>query len=118
MKGLFSLNLPAERQWSKLVVFLSDGQVPMTNNYLEAHIKPFAVGRKAWIFSAVQAGAHASAGLYTPVESAKANRIEPFDYLNLIFKELPGAEDLESLEKLLPHNAAQHYQLRPYSPKS
>ena len=73
------------------------------------------MGRKNWLFASIQAGAHASANLYSLVESAKVNGIEPFDYLNLIFKELPSAKDLDSLEKLLPYNAAQHYQLRPYS---
>ncbi len=102
-------------QWDKLTVFSQDGLVAMDNNYLEAHIKPFAVGRKNWLFASVQAGAHASANLYSLVESAKVNGVEPFDYLNLIFKELPSAKDLDSLDKLLPYNAAQHYQLRHYS---
>jgi len=89
----------------------------MDNNYIESHIKAFAVGRKNFIFAAVQAGAHASAGLYTLVESAKASGIEPFDYLNLIFKELPVAKTQQQLERLLPYNAPQTYQLRSYSPK-
>ncbi len=105
------------REWGKLTEFLRDGRVPMDNNYIESHIKAFAVGRKNFLFAAVQAGAHASAGLYTLVESAKANGIEPFDYLNLIFKELPAAKTQEQLESLLPYNALQTYQLRPYSPK-
>jgi transposase len=101
--------------WEKLTQFSRDGRLPIDNNYLERYIRPFAVGRKAWMFAAVQAGAHASATLYSLVESAKANGIEPFDYLNLIFKELPAAKELHQLEKLLPYRAAQHYQLRPYS---
>ncbi len=87
------------------------------NNYIESHINAFAVGRKNFLFAAVQAGAHASAGLCTLVESAKANGVEPFDYLNLIFKKMPVAKTGEHLEKLLPYNALQTYQLRPYSPK-
>jgi transposase len=102
--------------WDKLIQFSRDGRVPIDNNYMELHIRPFAVGRKAWLFSATQAGAHASATLYSLVESAKANGIEPFDYLNLIFKELPSAKELHQLEKLLPYKAAQHYQLKPYNP--
>jgi transposase len=102
--------------WEKLTEFTRDGRLPIDNNFMEAHIRPFTVGRKAWIFAAVQAGAHASANLYTLVESAKANGIEPFDYLSLIFKELPAAKDLSQLEKLLPYRAARHYQLRSYNP--
>lgn len=105
------------REWEKLRLFCSDGKVAIDNNFLESHIKHFAVRRKNFLFAAVQAGAHASAGLFTLVESAKANGVEPFDYLNLVFKELPLADKHEQLERLLPHNAAQHYQLRPYSPK-
>jgi transposase len=105
------------REWEKLTQFLKDGRVAIDNNYIESHIKSFAVGRKNFLFAVVQAGAHASAGLYTLVESAKANGIEPFDYLNLIFKELPAAKTQEQLESLLPYNALQTYQLRPYSPK-
>jgi hypothetical protein len=102
--------------WENLTFFSRDGRAPIDNNYLERYIRPFAVGRKAWMFAAVQAGAHASATLYSLVESAKANGIEPFDYLNLIFKELPNAKELHQLEKLLPYRVAQHYQLRPYNP--
>lgn len=102
--------------WEKLTAFSRDGRLPIDNNFMEAHIRPFAVGRKAWLFAATQAGAHASANLYSLVESAKANCIEPFDYLNLIFKELPRAKELAQLEMLLPHRAASHYQLRPYNP--
>lgn len=103
-------------QWDRLTVFIGDGRVPIDNNFLEAHIKPFAIGRNAWMFSAVQAGANASANLYTLVESAKANGIEPFDYLNLIFKELPSAKTVEQLEILLPHNASRHFSLRKHLP--
>lgn len=103
-------------QWDKLTVFSRDGRVPIDNNFLEAHIKPFAIGRNAWMFSAVQAGANASANLYTLVESAKANGIEPFGYLELIIKELSSSTTLEQLEKLLPHVAAKHYSLRSHLP--
>ncbi|RZA27441.1 MAG: IS66 family transposase [Proteobacteria bacterium] len=102
--------------WSKLIEFSLDGHVPIDNNFMERHIRPFTIGRKAWLFSSTQAGADASATLYSLVESAKANRIEPFDYLKLIFKELPSVENLIDLEKLLPYNAARHFPLRPYIP--
>jgi transposase len=102
--------------WEKLTEFTRNGSVPMDNNFMEGHIRPFAMGRKAWMFAAVPAGAHASASLYSLVESAKANRIQPFDYLKLIFKELPKATTLEEYEALLPYNAKNNFPLRPYTP--
>ena len=102
--------------WSKLGEFSRNGSVPMDNNYMERHIRPFTIGRKAWMFSAVPAGAHASANLYSLIESAKANKIQPFDYLKLIFKELPNVTTLEEYEALLPYNASRHFSLRTYNP--
>jgi transposase len=101
--------------WKQLTEFSRDGRVPIDNNFMEGHIRPFAIGRKAWLFAATPAGAHASANLYSLVESAKANGIEPFDYLQLIFKELPTANTQNALERLLPHNARKFFELRPYS---
>ena len=61
------------------------------------------VGRKAWLFADTVAGAEASANLYSLVETAKANGIEPFAYLRLVFEGIPTAECLEDFEALLPH---------------
>jgi transposase len=104
-------------QWSKLQEFARDARIAIDNNFLESQIKHLAVGRKNWVFASVQAGAHASAGLYSLIATAKANGIDPFDYLSLIFKELPAATTHEKLESLLPYNARQSYQLRSYQPK-
>lgn len=105
------------KQWEHLGVFLENGEVSIDNNFLEAHLRPFVVGRKAWLFSKSQEGAEASAAIYSLVETAKANGIEPFDYLLLIIKELPKATCLEDYKKLLPYNVAQHYELNTF-PKS
>jgi len=60
------------------------------------------MGRKAWLFANTADGAHASARLYTLIESAKANGIEPRAYLEYIFKELPKCKSIEDYEALLP----------------
>ena len=60
------------------------------------------MGRKAWLFANTPLGAHASARIYTLIESAKANRIEPRAYLEHIFKELPNCQSVEDYEALLP----------------
>lgn len=106
----------ALEQWKKLERYCEDGHIAIDNNYMESHIRPFAIGRKNWIFCDTPSGAHASATIYSLVESAKANGIQPFDYLNLIFKELPLASSIEDYEKILPYNAAKHFQLNTYTP--
>jgi transposase len=91
-------------QWAKLSVFLTHGDVPLTNNRVENAIRPFAVGRKGWLFSDTVKGAVASANLYSLVETAKANGIEPHAYLTFVFQRLPHLKTVEEYEALLPWN--------------
>jgi len=92
-------------QWPKLTVFLRDGELPLDNNRCENAIRPFVIGRKGWLFSDTVAGATASANLYSLVETAKANHLEPHAYLSLIFTRLPTLTTVEDYEALLPWNA-------------
>ena len=78
----------------------------MDNNLCENAIRPFALGRKNWMFSDTPAGAEASARLYSLVETAKANGLEPYAYLRRVFTDLPQATTLEDIEALLPWNIA------------
>lgn len=91
-------------QWHRLVRYLDDGAYPIDNNPAENAIRPFTVGRKNWLFSNSQAGAKASANLYSLIETAKANGLNPYDYLKVVFKELPNAQSVEAIEMLLPWN--------------
>ena len=91
-------------QWPKLVRVLDDGRIPLDTNLVENAIRPFVVGRKNWLFSDTVGGAQASANLYSLIETAKANGIEPYAYLRLVFTELPRATTLEDVEALLPRN--------------
>ncbi|WP_284284870.1 transposase domain-containing protein, partial [Marinibactrum halimedae] len=77
---------------------------PIDNNAAERAIRPFTIGRKNWMFSKSQAGAKASANLYSLIETAKANGLNPYEYLQNIFKELPNVNDVEQVEALLPWN--------------
>jgi transposase len=90
-------------QWDKLVRYLDDGRLPIDNNRTENAIRPFVLGRKNWLFSDTVAGAQASANLYSLIETAKANALEPYHYLRHVFTELPKAQSLEHIEALLPH---------------
>ena len=62
------------KYWPKLIRYCEDGRLPLDNNRLENAIRPFVIGRKAWLFSDTPAGAHASAALYSLIETAKASR--------------------------------------------
>jgi transposase len=89
-------------QWPKLIVFLERGDIPLDNNRAENVIRPFVIGRKNWLFCDTQAGAHASARLYSLIETAKANGLDPYAYLVHLFTELPNAQSVDDIEKLLP----------------
>jgi transposase len=90
------------RHWDGLTRFLDDGRLEIDNNRAENAIRPFVVGRKAWLFADTVHGAQASANLYSLVETAKANGLEPYAYLRHVFTELPKARSVEELEALLP----------------
>jgi transposase len=92
-------------QWPKLVTFLTHGEVPLDNNRCENSIRPFVVGRKGWLFSDTVKGAIASANLYSLVEAAKANGVEPHAYLSFLFSRLPHTTSVEDFEALLPWKA-------------
>lgn len=91
-------------QWDKLNGFLLDGRLELDNNRSERSIKPFVIGRKNWLFSATPRGARASAVIYSVIESAKENGLNPYAYLKYLFEQLPNV-DLEVegvLDSLLP----------------
>jgi len=64
------------------------------------------MGRKAWLFANSQEGAHTGARLFSLIETAKANNINPAHYLQYIFEKLPLCKSLEQYEALLPWHAA------------
>ena len=84
--------------------YLNDGRLEIDNNGAENAIRPFVVGRKNWLFSNSVKGVKASANLYSLIETAKANGLEPYAYLRYLFAELPKAESVEAIEALLPGN--------------
>ena len=90
--------------WSKLVRYTERGDLPIDNNRCENAIRPFVVGRKAWLFSDTPAGAHASAVIYSLVQTAKANGLEPYTWLRRVLRDLPTAKSVEAVEALLPWN--------------
>ena len=96
----YSLN-----QKQQLMAFLENGEVPISNNLAENAIRPFTLGRKNWLFCDTAKGAEASAIVYSMVETAKANGIEPFAYLQHVLVQLPYLgknHSHEELEALMP----------------
>ncbi len=91
-------------QWPKLVRVLDDGRIPLDTNLVENAIRPFVIGRKNWLFADTVAGARASANLYSLIETAKANGIEPGRYLAHLFEVLPTITSEDQLDRLLPQN--------------
>lgn len=91
-------------QWAKLTRFLEDGRLEIDNNRAERSIKPFVIGRKNWLFANTPKGANASATIYSIVETAKENGLDPFAYLAYLFKVLPNESivDQSVLDQFLP----------------
>jgi transposase len=89
-------------EWKYLVAYLQDPRLNISNALIENSIRPFAVGRRNWLFSDSVDGAKASAMFFSLIETAKANDLEPFDYLNKMLEKLPSAKTVDDFEKLLP----------------
>ena len=92
------------KHWSMLTIYTQRGDLPVDNNKVENCIRPFVVGRRGWLFSDTPAGAHASAVIYSLVETAKANGVEPYLWLLHVLTALPSAKTVEDIEVLLPWN--------------
>lgn len=88
--------------WGMLTIYIERGDLPIDNNRCENAIRPFVIGRKGWLFSDTPAGAHASAVIYSLVETAKANGVEPYLWLLRVLTDLPAAKTVEDVEALLP----------------
>jgi transposase len=90
--------------WEQLVLYINDPECVPSNNLAENAIRPFVIGRKNWMFCETQAGAEASAILYSLVESAKLASLKPYDYHWYIFEKLPCAVTKGDWKALLPFN--------------
>lgn len=91
------------KYWKELSRYIDDGHWPIDNNLTENAIRPFVIGRKAWLFSNSQRGATASANLYSLIETAKANGKEPYAYLSWMLNQLPTTPP-DQVDMLMPWN--------------
>ena len=96
----------ALNQESWLMNIFLDGRLELSNNRAERAVRPFAIGRKNWLFCNTPAGADASAAVYSIVETAKANGLRPFRYLNFLLERLPSEWPLD---ECLPWSATAQF---------
>ena len=87
-------------QQKELSEFLNDGRIPITNSLAERAIRPFAVHRKNWLFSDTIAGAKANAVMHSLIESAKANKLNIYKYINYLLERLPQLENPNDEQEL------------------
>ena len=103
--GLNTAVVYTKNQREYLERYLEDGRLEISNNRAERSIKPFVIGRKNWLFANTPRGAKASAVLYSIIETAKENDLNPYEYLTYVFKNAPNWDirnRMDNLERLLP----------------
>ena len=88
-----------QRRW--LMNFYLDGRLELSNNRIENSVRPFAVGRRNWLFFNTKKGAESSAIVYSIIETAVANGLKPYEYLKFLFERLPNSTTSQ-LQSLLP----------------
>lgn len=93
----YSLN-----NWTQLTNYLLDGRIEIDNNLIENAIRPFALGRKNWLFSGSPSGAKAGAVFYSLIETCKANNIEPYKYFCTMLHRIRLCQSDDDYKKLLP----------------
>jgi transposase len=93
-------------QWPYLKNVFLDGRLELSNNRGENSMRPLTLGRKNWLFACTVKGAEASAIIYSIVQTAADNGLNPFAYLKYLFEQLPNS--YESIEAFLPWNAKVH----------
>lgn len=92
------------QRWKVLNHYLLDGFLEIDNNAIENQIRPFALGRKNWLFAATPNGAQASALFYSLIATANANGWNTFDYLRALFDNIRACKSQQDYTALLPFN--------------
>jgi len=90
------------KRWSALSRYLDDGNLPICNNWVENQMRPWALGRKNWLFAGSLRSGQRAANIMTLIQSAKLNGLDPYAYLSDVLKRLP-THKVTQIEELLPH---------------
>ena len=95
----------SRNNWKELTRYLDEGYLEIDNNATERCIKPFALGRRNWLFMGNPQSAQASANIYSLIETCKSHNVNPYNYLKDIYDKLADPDiDLSTLISLLPYN--------------
>ena len=92
-----------QKQW--LMNVFIDGRTDISNNRIENSVRPFAQGRRNWLFFDTVKGAEASSIIYSLIETAVANGLKPFEYLKFLLETLPNSTS-SAIDSLLPWGSA------------
>jgi transposase len=95
------------KEWDKLVRYVDCVVLTPSTNLIENAIRTVVIGRKNFLFSGSPDGAQSLTAIYSLIETAKANGLEPFRYLRFLCEELPLANTDEELNRLLPMSCNQ-----------
>ncbi|EXX08544.1 transposase IS66 family protein [Acinetobacter baumannii 44327_1] len=90
------------KRWPALSRYLDDGNLPICNNWVENQMRPWALGRKNWLFAGSLRSGQRAANIMTLIQSAKLNGLDPYAYLSDVLKRLP-THKVTQIEELLPH---------------
>ncbi len=93
----------ARSRWEVLTRYLADGRLEISNNAAERAIRPLALGRKNWIFAGSDSGGERAAGMYTLIETAKLNGLDPEAYLRDVLGRIAD-HPINRIVELLPWN--------------
>ena len=88
--------------WNELTNYLKDGRIEIDNNLTENAIRPFALGRKNWLFAGSPSGAKAGATFYSLIETCKANGIDPYKYFCAMLNNIRHCRSEDDYRNLLP----------------
>lgn len=91
------------KRWEALTRYLDDGDAPIDNNWVENQIRPWALGRKNWLFAGSLRGGQRAAAVMSLIQSARLNAHDPYAYLKDVLTRLPTHPN-SRIDELLPHN--------------
>lgn len=97
------------RQWSRLIQFLADGHIPLTNNAVERELRRLVLGRKNWLFTWGDLGGERTANILTIIGTCIAQQVNPRAYLHLATKLLVEGWPQSKLRDILPDRLADAY---------